>query len=135
MGRLIRAAVAVLVLYALWQTGSVYWQYLQLQNRVDQIAQANVGHDEQEIRAAVVEAASNLGVTLDPERIGLRLGDNSLAIDAVYETAIRPVPGWSTPWTFRIEARAWLIPAGGIRNRGGVTLLRRSPTATASSPA
>lgn len=128
MGRVIRIGVAALVLYAVWQAGSAYWQYLEIQDRVERIAQFGTGRDDDQVRAAVADAAAELGISLDPQKIGIRSGENSLSIDAEYERPIRVLPGVAWPWTFTIRAHAWLIPSGGIRKGAG---MRRHPTGRA----
>ncbi len=128
MGRVIRISIAALVLYAVWQTGTAYWQYLQLADRVERIAQFGGNQADEQVRAAVVEAAAALGVHLDPATIAVRRSDTSLSIAASYVRPIEVFPRTSVDWTFRLDTTAWLIPAGAIRKSPGARALRPALT-------
>ncbi|MEW5984895.1 MAG: hypothetical protein AB1806_21280 [Acidobacteriota bacterium] len=122
MRRLIRIALTLLVAYAAWQTGAAYWQYLQLQDRLQRLAQSSVNRSEDQVRAAVVQAAADLGVRLDPDQVAVRLGEDSLSIAATYQRRIEYLPRLSYTWTFELRADVWLIPSGTYRPRIGTAV-------------
>lgn len=128
MGRVIRIAIAALVLYAVWQTGTAYWQYLQLEDRVERIAQFGGDQSDDQVRAAVEAAARALGIDLDQQAIAVTRSGSSLSIAASYVRSIEVFPRQSVDWTFRLDTTAWLIPAGAIRKSPGARALRPALT-------
>jgi hypothetical protein len=117
VGRVVRIALAALVVYAVWQTGAAYWSHLQLQDRIDRLAQFSAGRSEDEVRAAVVAEAASFGTRLDPADVVVRFGENRLSIRAVYSRRIEPLPRMPYVWTLSLDTEVWLLPPAGVPKR------------------
>jgi hypothetical protein len=117
VGRVIRIALAALVVYAVWQTGAAYWSHLQLQDRIDRLAQFSAGRSEDEVRAAVVAEAVAFGARLDPADVAVRLSDNRLTVHATYSRRIEPLPRVPFNWALALDTEVWLLPPAGVPRR------------------
>lgn len=117
VGRVIRIALSVLVVYAVWQTGTAYWSHLQLQDRIDRLAQFSADRSEDEVRAAVVAEAASLGVRLDPADVTVHLRENRLSIRAAYTRRIEPLPRMPFTWALGLDTEVWLLPPAGVPKR------------------
>jgi hypothetical protein len=114
IGRILKLAIAGLCLYAAWQICSVYWQHYQFDDKVQQIAQFEVDHDDENIRAQIVDEAQRLGLPVQAEQVIVRRQSEHLYIDISYTVSIQVLPRFRKPWSFAVSAHGWFVPGGRI---------------------
>jgi hypothetical protein len=112
VGRIIRYAISIAVLWAAWHVGSAQWQQFVFQDDLKQIAQFGSDRDEETVRTAVMEAAANRRVPLAPESLKVRKQADRVYIDATYTVQIEVLPRYMYPWTFTASAEGWFVPGG-----------------------
>jgi len=117
LSRLFRAALAALLLFALYRIGQVYISHYSFVDEVEQIAQRGVRTDEDEVRGAIVEAATRLRIPIDPDRVKIRLEGDHVYVDLQYTRPVEVLPGYRRPWDFEVSAHGWIVPSGGIRKK------------------
>jgi hypothetical protein len=117
MGRLIRFAIAVAILYAAWQSGSAFLQYYRFKDSVDELARFGVERDEAALRSDVIEIGRRLEIPLDPARIDVRKEGDHLYIDAGYTRIIPLLPRVRYPWSFSVHAHGYAFVGARIPGR------------------
>jgi predicted amidohydrolase len=117
VGRLIRFAISVLVLWAVWHAGAAQWQQFQFQDEVKQIAQFGADRDEETVRAAVMDAAARLRVPITADRVQVRRQNDRIYIDAAYTAQIEILPRYRISWLFTASAEGWFVPGGRFPTR------------------
>ena len=117
LGRLIRIALAALVIFASWRVGQAYLAHYRFSDEVSRIAQRGVHTDEAEVRAAVDEAADRLGIPVDPGKVAVRLAGEHVYVDLRYTRTIEVLPRYTYPWEFSVSAHGWVVPMGGFKKQ------------------
>ncbi len=109
-GKLIKLAVAAVVLHAAWRAGSAYWVFYHFEDSMQEVAQFGATSTDEEIRAKVMKLATDQDVPLKPENIEVRKTQAKLFIDAGYDTQIQIFPRYYYPWSFKASVSAWIRP-------------------------
>lgn len=117
LGRLVRIAIAGLLLFASYRIGQVYIAHYTFTDEVAQIAERSVRTDDATVRAAVVDAATSLGIPIDPESVKIRLENDRVYIDLRYSRAVEILPGYRRPWDFEVSVQGWVVGSGGFRKK------------------
>ncbi len=115
IARLIRIGLAALLVFAAFRVGQSFLAHYTFADEIDQIAQRGVRTDEEEVRAAVAEAATRLGAPVDPARVAVRVQGEHVYIDLRYTRAIEILPRVTYPWEFEVNAHGWVVPSGGVK--------------------
>lgn len=113
IGRLIRLIIIVLVVLAVGRIGSAYFAHYKFDDEVSQIAQRSTQADEAEVRAAVIDAAQQLEIPIDPTQVSVRLQAEHVYIDVRYTRQIEVLPRYMYPWQFTVSAHGWVLGSGG----------------------
>ena len=117
IGRLIRLAIAGLLLFAAYHTGQVYIAHYSFNDEVALIAERGVRTDEADVREAILTAAARDGIPVDPERINVRLENEHVYVDLRYTRQVELLPGYRRSWEFDVTAHGWVVPSGGFRKK------------------
>ena len=100
---LIRAAIVLLILYALYGFIPVYMQFQQFKDDLRQTALFAGMASEEEVVGQVMTAAAERGVPLARESVQVRKTNTQTEIDAEYTAPIRLMPWYTHPWRFSIH--------------------------------
>ena len=115
MGRIIKLAVAVLVVYAAWQGASAQWNHFAFQDAVRQLIEFGADPGDDAIRTAVVTEGAKLGIRVDPERVTITRSADHVYIDASYTRPVQLLPRYFYNWPFTLKVERWFVPGGRIR--------------------
>jgi hypothetical protein len=128
LGKLIRIALALLVVHAAWRVGSAYWTFYQFEDRLSEIAQFGDQKSEPQLCGQAMEAAASLRVPIERDGLNLRRGDNSpfncgkgyqqaarasrggaqkLGFEGVYHQEVLVAPGYTRHFTFNPRVEVW----------------------------
>ncbi|MCX6545507.1 MAG: hypothetical protein NTV05_13990 [Acidobacteria bacterium] len=112
MGKLIKLAIAALVLYAAWQAGSAQLDHFKFEDSVRQVAEFRGDRDDDETRTVVVAEGSKIGIRIDPAGVSIRKVMDHIYIDVVYTRPVQILPWYQYNWTFAVNAESWRMPGG-----------------------
>jgi len=128
VGKLVRIAIALLVVNGVVRLGAAYMDDYRFEDRLTEIAQFGDRRTEAQLCAEAVEAAQLLELPLASEAIRIRRGQNpaftcgkgfeaavavarggaqKLYIDASYERDVDLVPGYTRRFSFSPSAEVW----------------------------
>ncbi len=128
LSKLIKLAIAALVIHGAWQLGSAYWTFYQFEDRLTQIAQFGDRRKDVELCQEAAEAASALHVPVGLEGVSVQRGGNpifncakgfeggvpragiapgKITFAASYGEDIALLPGYLYPWTFDAHIEVW----------------------------
>ncbi len=105
MKQLIKLAIAALITYAAWNAGNAWLVYIKFKDDVEQLAAFGTKMSDEELRAKVLEAASQRSVSLNDE-VGVRRENQRTYIDTSYNDAINVLPWYTYPYTFEVHVSA-----------------------------
>jgi len=128
LSKLIKLAIAALVIHGAWQLGSAYWTFYQFEDRLTQIAQFGDRRKDVELCREAAEAATVLHVPIGLESVSVQRGGNpafncakgfeggapkagiapgKITFAASYGENIALLPGYLYPWTFDAHVEVW----------------------------
>lgn len=128
VGKLIRIAIALLVVNGVVRLGAAYMADYRFEDRLTEIAQFGDRRTEAQLCGQAVEAAQVLELPVAPEAIRIRRGRNppftcgkgfegavavtqggaqKLYIDATYERDVDILPGYARSFSFSPSAEVW----------------------------
>jgi len=128
LSKLIKFAIAALVLHGAWQIGSAYWTFYQFEDRLTQIAQFGDRRKDVELCREAAEAATVLHVPVASEAVTVQRGSNpafncakgfesgvakagiapgKITFEATYGEDIAVLPGYLYPWSFNAHIEVW----------------------------
>ncbi|HSK08357.1 MAG TPA: hypothetical protein VK911_02180 [Vicinamibacterales bacterium] len=128
IGKVVRIAIALLVINGTWRAGSGYWTNYQFEDRLTQIIQFGDRRPERELCEQAVTAAAELHVPVAPENIRIRRAQNQpfacgkgyaagvpataggahkLSVEATYTRDIAILPGYAHRFTFHPSVEVW----------------------------
>jgi hypothetical protein len=129
--RLIRIAIALLVLHAAFRVGSAYWTFYQFEDALQELAQFGDRRSEAELCQGAADSAASLGVPIAPDRLFVRRGAaapyncqngptapepgapqpaSQLLVYGSYTEQVLLLPGYSRPWDFAPNVKVWVRP-------------------------
>lgn len=106
---IIKLALAALVAHAAWRVGSAYASFYKFKDSVEQVAQYGREKSGPELKARVLELASQYDIPLDEDDLTIELNDNHTIIDGQFSDDIEVVPGYKRPWPFSFHVDAFVI--------------------------
>jgi len=112
LGRLIRVAIAILLVLAVVRAGEAFLAHYRFSDAVDLIAERGVRTDEAAVRAAVADAVSRFGVPVNLDQVAVRIQPEHVYIDIAYTRPIEVLPRYRYPWRFEVHAHGWIVPSG-----------------------
>lgn len=115
VGRVLKYLVIAGLLWASWHVGMAQWQQFVFQDDLKQIAQFGGNRDDEQIRAAVMEAATARQVPMSPDRLVVRRVADHLFIDGAYTVRIELLPRYRYSWDFTVSAEGWFVPGGQLK--------------------
>ncbi len=128
VGKLVKIAIALLVLNGVVRLGSAYMADYRFEDRLTQIAQFGDRRTEVQLCAEALEAAQKLELPVSSEAIRIRRGGNSvftcgkgyggavpvarggaqkLSIDAAYQRDVDILPGYTRRFSFNPSVEVW----------------------------
>ena len=110
LGKLIKLALIVLLVYAAWQVGSAYWTFYRFEDALQEVAQFGGNSTDADLRAKVMKAAAEVDVPVVPERVIITRTQAKLFIEADYQTLVPILPRYPYPWAFKASVSAWIRP-------------------------
>jgi hypothetical protein len=96
---LIKLALTVLIAHATWRIGTAYVSHYRFKDGVQGAALTPRVNDVQ-LRARVMELASENDVPLEDENLAIRRDTAHIYVDASYVRAVEVLPGYPYPWQF-----------------------------------
>jgi hypothetical protein len=108
MKALIKLALAALVTYAAWNAGNAWLKYIRFKDDIEQLAQFGTKLSDDDLRARVLEAASQRSVSLD-EGLAIRRDTDHTYVDGSYTESVNVLPWYAYPYTFQIHINALTI--------------------------
>ena len=105
MKQLIKLAIAALITYAAWNAGNAWLGYIRFKDDVEQLAAFGTKMSDDELRAKVLDAASQRAVSLNDDLVVRRENAHTF-VDASYTDAVNILPWYQYPWTFEIHVSA-----------------------------
>ena len=126
--KLIKIALAALVLHGAWRVGSAYWTFYQFEDRLTQIAQFGDRRQDRDLCKEVADAVVLLQLPVVPEAVSLRRGGNpsfncargfegmvaqtglpagKITFQASYVEQVTLLPGYRYPWPFNAQVEVW----------------------------
>jgi hypothetical protein len=103
MKTLIKLLVAAAIVYASWKGGSAYMRFYQLKDAAQDTALFGAAKSTDEIRNSVFEAANNLNLPVDPDKIIVRRVPNHTYVTTSYVEKIEILPSFFYPWEFKLD--------------------------------
>lgn len=111
MGKLIKLAIAALLIHGTWRAGAAYWDYYKFRDQVQATAQLAGALSEREIQARVLEIAADLEIPISPDRVSVRKEANHTRVEAAYVDEIEILPTYRYPWEFELGVDAFTVVA------------------------
>ena len=129
--KLLKLAVAALVIHGAFRIGSAHWTYYQFEDRLTQIAQFGDRRKDPELCKEAAEAAGQLHVPVSMDAVSVRRGGNpafncekgfqaggavagvppgKITFEAAYTEMIQVLPGYKYAWGFKPHIEVWARP-------------------------
>lgn len=105
MKRLIKLAIAALLLNAGYRVGSEYLTHIQFRDAIRDAATYKTTNDD-ELRRRIVELSEEFGVPLVEDSVSIQRQDRRVVIEGKYEKPIEVVPRVPYRWPF-----SWTVDA------------------------
>ena len=103
MRTLIKLALAALVIHAVYQVGTAYWDHYQFTDAVQQVAQFGESEPIAEIKERVMQLARERNLPISDEAITVVRQQRRIDVDGEYMRTIQLVPGYRRPWKFTVD--------------------------------
>jgi hypothetical protein len=103
MKTLIKLLIAAAIVHASWKGGSAYWRFYQLKDAAQDAALFGASKSPAEIRNSVVEAANELNLPVDPDKVAVRRQPNHTYVNTSYVERIEVLPSFFYPWQFNLN--------------------------------
>ena len=118
--RIVKLAIFVLVIHALYRFVPVYVRYQQFKDAVRETALFSRNSPDQQIVDRVIALAEKYSVPLDREYVQVRRENEQLFIDASYVVEIEWLPTYRRPWQFDVGGYAFTnVRPASQRDLGG----------------
>ena len=105
--RLIKLAIAALVVHASWRGGEAFVQNYQFRDAVHEAVLFSGSSTDSQIRARVLELARQFDVPLLEENLTVRREENRTIVSAPYTRQIELIPTKFYPWEFKVREEAF----------------------------
>jgi hypothetical protein len=107
MLRILKVAVAGLVLLGVWRMGSAAYEYYRFEDAVEEATKSSSSQDE--LQQKILDIASSFNLPLSAADVHIvRQGDHTL-VDASYIKPIEVVPTYRYPYEFKIHVERWAV--------------------------
>jgi hypothetical protein len=106
---LIKLALIVLLANAIWRAGSAYTSYYRFKDAVAELAMYGKAKPDDELRAKVIELATQYDEPVDPDAVMIRRDPSHLYIDCSYTKPVSIVPGYEYQWPFAVNVSAVIL--------------------------
>ena len=103
MRTLIKLALAALVIHAVYQVGTAYWDHYQFTDAVQQVAQFGESEPIAEIKERVMQLARERNLPISDEAITVVRQQRRIDVDGEYTRTILLAPGYRRPWKFTVD--------------------------------
>ena len=100
---LIKLAVVLALLNALYRFGDAYWDHYQFEDSVQQMAQFSQQATADDVRAKVLELAQTQDIPLTTENLSVTHVPRRIEVDGVYVRELPLFPGYIKPWEFKLH--------------------------------
>jgi hypothetical protein len=107
----IRVALALLVIHALYQFVPVYINYHMFKDDVKQTVLFGGGASQQQLVEQVMRHAETRQVPLDRNNVWVRTEPTQIVIDAAYEQPVKVLPWHTYTWHVNVSGSALLMSA------------------------
>jgi hypothetical protein len=116
---IIKFAIVLLILHAVFRFGTAYLHYEQFKDAVREMALFSKEKDDAVVINRVMELADRYKISLEREFVQVRRDEDHTYVDASYVELIEWVPGYQRPWQFDVGAAAWHVrlPTAGDAGR------------------
>jgi hypothetical protein len=102
MRTVVKLAVFLLVVHALYRFVPVYFHYQQFKDAVHETAMFSKDKTDVQIIDRVMELAEKYRVPLKREYVEVKRGNEQLLINAAYVDSIEWLPRYRKPWLFEV---------------------------------
>lgn len=128
----IKIAIALIIVHGAWRVGAAFWTFYRFEDGLQQLAQFSERRTDKDLCDSAMETAGSLGVPIAAQGITIHRGteppyncdsgpgtvepgqiarpQNQLTIDAPYTAGVQVLPGYSYPWEFKPNVKAWITP-------------------------
>jgi hypothetical protein len=112
MKTIIKLAIALAVLNALFHAGEVAWRYYQLKDATEQLIVFGSQEHTNELHTRIVAKAAELDVPLLPENVAVHRAGTRTSVDASYTQPIEYFPNQVYPMDLKFSVEAYSINVG-----------------------
>jgi hypothetical protein len=107
--RILKLAVAALIVHAAWRIGAEYLTFYQFRDAVRQdAARGNPSADQ--LRRAVFVRAEEFDVPIDEDSVVVERDERRAHLEGSYVREIELLPRYFYPWTFRWTVEVFVTP-------------------------
>src|SRR5262245_36287884 len=107
--RLVKLAIFLLLVHALYRFVPIYFHYQQFKDAVHETALFSRERSDAQIIDRVLELAEKYQIPLGRESVQVRREGEHIGIDAAYVESIEWVPTYKRPWQFTIGEEALIV--------------------------
>ena len=107
--RIIKLAVAFLLVHAAWRVGAEYLTYYQFRDAVRQDA-ARGNPSEERLLQSVFERAEQFDVPVDESTVVIDRDGRRTHIEGAYTRDVEILPRYFFPWTFHWTVEVFVVP-------------------------
>ena len=119
MWKLIKIAIVLLVLHAVWRLGASYWRFYSFEDQVREMAVASGPQSEETLQDSVIRIATENGIPLAPEDLTVRKESGFVSVTAAYNENVEILPRYPYPWRHALDMRVYVMGAIAPSNRQG----------------
>jgi hypothetical protein len=120
MKTILKLVVTAIIANAGWHVGDAWLRYYKFRDAVTQAAQFGGTLSEDQLRARVMEIASQYSVPLAEENLTIRRDsqqEQHTYIDSSYDEQIELFPRMTRPWTFPVHIETFTTGPGSLPSR------------------
>ena len=104
MKLIIKLLIAAAIANAAWRVGSAYHAHYRFKDAVEELTQYRGERSDDQIRARIVELASQYDIPIEEGDLSVRRDDrNHTTVDVSYSRQLELFPGFKYPWAFTIH--------------------------------
>lgn len=100
---LIKLVIVLLIGFALYHVGDVYWDHYQFEDSVRELAQFSEHSTPDEVRDKVVELAAANDIPLSADNVSVTRGNRRIEISGVYFRDVEVLPRYVRRWEFELH--------------------------------
>jgi hypothetical protein len=110
---IVKLAIVALVANATWQAVNAYWPHYKFEDAVRSTVQYRGDRSDAQLRARILELATNYDIPLDAENLDVRRDETHTIVDASYVRSVALAPGYTYRWPFTLHVATFSIETPG----------------------